>query len=364
MMQGLQSWFGVQFSHGWALWALVLILLPFAWRRSHKNAATLFAPASLASALPKSIRQRLLFLPPLLQVLGLGATVLALAGPLQWQRLPDRAEGIDILLCLDRSSSMAATDMDATAAVPKEPGLPDSPRAPGLSDAPRAPGQAETEALNRLAVAKAAASDFLVQRPDDRIGLIVFARYPDLLSPLTLHHDALLEIMSQVEMVERDGPEDVTGIGTAVATAGQILRTSTTKSKVIILLTDGEENVATAESAQQLGPVQAAQLCLAWGIRVYTIAVGVQVSPAGAQASPVGSKPVQQLASLTGGQFFQASDANAVQEVYRFINLLEKTQLQEPRFQAVERSQIFILVGLLLMLLAQLLSRTVFKVKP
>jgi Ca-activated chloride channel homolog len=347
-MYTLQSWLGVQLLHGWALWGLILILLPFLWRRAHKNAATLFAPTSLASALPRSVRQRLLFLPPLLQVLGLGATVLALAGPVQWQRLPDQAEGIDILLCLDRSSSMAATDMDTASTAPDA----------AAATAPLAvPNLAETEALDRLAVAKAAAADFLAQRSDDRIGLIVFARYPDLLSPLTLHHDALLETLSLVELVERDGPEDVTGIGTAVATAGQILRASTAKSKVIILLTDGEENVATAESAQQLGPIQAAQLCQAWGIRVYTISVG-------GQAISASSNPVEQLASLTGGQFFQANDADAVQEVYRFINLLEKTQLQEPQYRAVDRSQFFILLGLALMVLAELLSGTVFEVKP
>ena len=110
--------------------------------------------------------------------------------------------------------------------------------------------------------------------PDDRIGLVCFARYPDLKCPLTLDHRALGEILDEVTTVESDGPEDATGIGTAVARAAQVLQRGIGESRVVILLTDGEENVATTRTPDEIAPLYAAQLCVELGVKVYAIAAG------------------------------------------------------------------------------------------
>src|SRR5262249_8723088 len=151
------------------------------------------------------------------------------ARPVERTQIPHQHPGIDILLCLDLSSSMAATDLD--------------------------PQQ------DRLQVAKAAARRFVDARASDRIGLLCFARYPDLRCPLTLDHAALQQVVERVAMMPNDSPEDATGIGTALCRAAAVLRASQARAKVVILLTDGEENVATVQTPDEIAPLHAAQLC-------------------------------------------------------------------------------------------------------
>lgn len=313
--------------------ALVLgLLLPLALllRRRRGPGAIRFAPgAFLEPALPVSWRARLLWLPRALQVLGLAAAIVALARPVRRDPLPPRIEGIEILLCLDTSSSMAATDLDAK--------------------------------LTRLDAAKAAAAAFVAARPADRLGLITFARYPDLRCPSTLDHAALRSILDAVALVERDGPEDATGIGTAVALAAQTLRKREGRSRIVILLTDGEENVATAQTPEEIAPAHAAQLCREAGVRVYAIAAGAE---GGAAAPAPDTGQVRRLAERTGGRFFEARDARALAGVYAGIDRLEKTVLPEPRFRIEEGFLPFLLAALFLLAVSQLLERTVLEVLP
>src|SRR6185295_2846875 len=135
--------------------------------------------------------------------------------------LPQLHRGIDILLCLDVSSSMT-TPMARIGSMT---------------------GPSRPASDSRLEVARDAAARFIRGRPDDRIGLLSFARYCDLIGPPTLDHAALLERLADVRAVEADGPEDATAIGAAVARAAQALRSSPSQSKLVIVLTDGEENV-------------------------------------------------------------------------------------------------------------------------
>jgi len=307
-------------------WLLLLALLvPFAlWRRRRRVRAVPFAPAPLLPV-ARSWRVRLLPLPRVLQALALLLLIFALARPTRREPLPLRAEGIDILLCLDTSSSMTARDMDRQ--------------------------------RTRLEVAKAAAAEFVRGRPEDRIGLLSFARYPDVRCPLTLDHDALLGILDGVTTVSSDGPEDATGLGTAVARAAQVLQGDDRRERVVILLTDGDENVAVQGAAGEIAPSHAAQLCAALGARVYAISVGVR-------GPRVDTGALKSMATRTGGEFHEARDAGAVTAVYRQIDALEKTGIEKPRYVIEDRFLPFLLFGILLMLAARALDATVLQVFP
>lgn len=311
-------------------WLLVTgLLVPVALWRRRRPAAVPFAPGSLLAPapphLPKSWRVRLLPLPRALQALALLLAVVALARPARREMLPLRTEGIDILLCLDTSSSMKANDMD--------------------------------QRRTRLEVAKAAAAEFIRGRPEDRIGLISFARYPDVRCPLTLDHEALGGILAGVTTVEGDGPEDATGIGTAVARAAQVLQADERRERVVILLTDGDENVATAGAPGEIAPSHAAQLCAALGARVYAVAVG-------ARGPKLDTGPLERMSRKTGGEFHEARDASAMGAVYRQIDMLEKAGFDKPRYVIEDRFLPFLIAAITLLLLGRLLESTVLGVFP
>lgn len=313
---------------------LLALLLPVALRiraRRGRPTAT-FAPAPFLDDLPGTWRTGLRRLPGVLVTAGLLLAIFALARPVELVAVPNDREGIDILLCLDTSSSMAANDLDPS--------------------------------RTRLDVAKSAAARFVGGRPDDRIGLVAFARYPDLRSPPTRDHDALLRMLDGVERVEADGPEDATAIGTALARAAQALRDQATASRVVILLTDGEENVATADRPDEIAPVHAAQLCADEGIRVYTIAAGLgRRTPAGEWVA-LDTSQVEDVARRTGGGFFTARDADAVAGVYRSIDEMETARLPEPELVERDRFGPFLLAALALLLAGRLLGAGPLSVRP
>lgn len=309
--------------HPWLL--LLALLVPLAAaRRPRRLAAAPFPPAPLLPA-SRSWRVRLLPVPRALEALALLLAIVALARPASREMLPLRTEGIDILLCLDTSSSMTARDMDRQ--------------------------------RTRLDVAKAAAAEFVRGRPDDRIGLVSFARYPDVRCPLTLDHEALLGILDGVTTVASDGPEDATGLGTAVARAAQVLQGDDRRERVVILLTDGDENVAVEGAEGEIAPSHAAQLCAALGARVYAVSVGVR-------GPRVDTGALQRMAARTGGEFHEARDAGAMAAVYREIDALEKTGVERPRYVVEDRFLPFLLLGILLMLLARGLDATALRVSP
>jgi len=323
---------GLSLAHPWLLLLALLVPVAVAWRRRRATPAVLFAPGALAEGLPRTWRTRLAFLPRALGVLGLALAVVALARPIRRVPVPVATEGIDILLCLDTSSSMRANDLAAE--------------------------------RTRLDVAKDAAAQFIAGRPDDRIGLVCFARYPDLRIPPTLDHRALQRALADVALVANEGPEDATGIGTAVARAVQALRRGESKSKVVILLTDGEENVATKDKPGEIAPVHAGQLASDLGVRVYAIAAGLGSRDRAGAWVEIDTRQIRRLAEGTGGRFYEARDAGALADVYTRINELERVAFTEPHYRVEERFQPFLAASLALLLAGFLLRATVLEVLP
>ncbi|MAG54992.1 MAG: aerotolerance regulator BatA [Planctomycetes bacterium] len=336
----LESTIGLVLLDPWLLLLGAGVLVSEIVHRRRGAPAVRFAPATFLAAATeidrgtsatRSWRVRAAGLPRLLRVAGLLLLVIALARPAERVRRPSTTAGIDILLCLDVSSSMAARDLDPQ--------------------------------RQRLEVAKAAAQDFIAGRPEDRIGLVCFARYPDLRCPLTLDHVALRDFLDQVGMVERDGLEDATGIGTAVARAAQVLGESAARSKVVILLTDGEENVATARNYDEIAPVHAGQLAKDLGVRVYSIAAGIGTRAPGG-VGRIDTVQIERVAEKTGGRFYAAKDAGAVRDVYAAISGLEKVVFEEARYEIAERFLGFLIASLILLGLGRGLESTALEVLP
>ncbi|MEQ8763719.1 MAG: VWA domain-containing protein [Planctomycetota bacterium] len=342
MISALESWLGVSLQAPWLL--LLWLLIPLAglvrWRLG--RSAVFFAPTAVlgrnppllreTTPFPISMRVRSRVIPIFLQMIAAALGVVALARPVERAPLPLRIEGIDIVLCLDVSSSMKANDLD-----PKR---------------------------TRLDVVKEAAARFIEDRPQDQIGLVAFARYPDLLCPPTLDHAALSRILADLEVVESDTAEDATGIGTAITRAETVLQSSDARSKVVILLTDGEENVASADRPEEIAPIHAAQLGEQLGIRVYTIAAGKGRPSAGGEWIPLDTEQVRTVAERTGGRFFEAKDASDVTAVYGDIDALEKVQLEAPRYRLEDRFLPWLLAAIGLWLFGWLLRQTFWRALP
>lgn len=338
MNSWLESWTGLVLASPWALLALPLVLL--AALLGDRLPAVRFAPAGFlrrgadgrTRPLPHSLRQRCAPLPRALRTAGLGALVVALSWPQERVPLPLQREGLDVLLCIDVSSSMVADDLE--------------------------------RGRTRLDVTKRAAREFVAQRADDRIGLVTFARYPDLVCPPTTDHDSLRAMLDAIEPVVADGDEDATGIGMAVARCATALRASTASSKVVVLLTDGEENVALGDQPQEIPPLKAARLCAELGVRVYAIAAGIGKQMPGGQWVDLDTRPLEQLAARTGGASFTARDASAVTRVYTTIGELERSAFAAPRYEYADRYLGFLVAGLLLWALGRLAATTVFGSLP
>lgn len=313
------------------LWLLPLPLLAALVGSRRRLQGVTFAPGALGRV-PRSWRARLVPLPLVLQVLGLLFFGIALARPATREPLPIQSEGVDILLCLDVSSSMNETDMDGR--------------------------------KTRLEVAREAGAAFVRERPGDRIGLITFARYPDLRCPPTTDHEALLEVLDGTQTVSPDSPEDATGIGGAVARAAAVLADSPSPSRVVILLTDGEENVALRGRTDEIPPAHAAQLCERLGVRVYAIAAGRLRRDVKGKEVPIDTKPVERLARRTGGTFHVARSAGDVVAVYEQIDRLETAPIEAPRYVFGERHRLYLALGILLLALGFLLSAFGLAVSP
>jgi len=266
----------------------------------------------------RSLRQRFAFLPGVLEELAIVLAVLCLARPLRGNvELDVVFEGVDIVLAVDRSGSMRFDDLE--------------------------PGK------NRLEVAKEVVGDFAERRMTDREGasdnvaLLSFARYPRLLCPFTLDVGALRGFLEEVELAERR-EEDGTGIGIALAKAVSTLRTSDAKSKLCVLLTDGENNIHDIE------PLASAELAAEEGIRVYTIYAaryvykqdpfrGIVKDP-----EPPDTRELRRIAELTGGRFYEARDRAALEGIYAEIEGLERTARRERRYEETYDLYLFLLV--------------------
>ena len=324
------------FVHPSFLWALLLIpLLTAAYiLLLQKRHATLVLSAfyRLKSG---GIRTHIRHLPFALEMLALAALIIALARPQNtnsWQK--DNVEGIDIMLAIDASGSMMAMDLQP----------------------------------NRFVAAVEVAQKFIGNRPNDNIGLVMFAGESFTQCPLTTDHAVLLNLFKDIQsgMIE-----DGTAIGVGLANAVSRIKDSQAKSKVIILLTDGSNNRG------EIAPVTAAEIARTFGIRVYTIGVGTQGEapypfrlPGGTiqmQMVPVDidEPTLQQIASITGGQYFRATNNSSLKSIYAEIDKMEKTKISVREFSKKQEEYTRIaLVVLGLLLIEWLLRITILKRIP
>lgn len=307
-----------------APWALLLLLvLPaWAWWARRRRGALRHPRVDVVSQLAGAPARWTARVPYLLRAAALTALVLAVARPRTGTKVVEvESEGITIILAVDISSSMLALDM-----------------------APR----------DRIEAAKATVAEFVRARPHDRLGVVAFAGEALTQVPVTVDHEVVLRAVENLRVGQL---EDGTAIGTAIATAANRLRRGAGESKVIVLLTDGENNRG------EIDPLTAAQAAAAYGVKIYTIGVGRGgVAPVPVARGPFGleyaNMPVRidetllrRVADATGGQYFRATNAEALSEIYRRIDRLERTPLRVRRsvqYADHGRVWLFVAAGLLL----------------
>jgi len=273
-------------------------------------------------------------LPFVLRVLSLIFFIIALARPqTKTDELQAEGDGVDIVMCIDVSGSMTAQDFTP----------------------------------NRMEAAKKVAGDFLEKRVTDRIGVVIFSGESFTLCPLTTDKPVL---RSSIENIRNGLLEDGTSIGDGLATSVDRLRNSKSKSKVVILLTDGENNGGL------IGPANAKEIAKAFGIKVYTIGVGTDgyapfpvKTPMGVvmqqQKVTIDEKLLTEIANETGGKYFRAKDNEGLENIYAAIDGLEKSKVTLTTFtRYTEKYFPFVMIALVLLLLEMILRFTVLKRFP
>ena len=309
---------------------LLLLLLPivgwYIYELRKSDASVQVSDTRVLAAQPKSIRIWLLHVPFVLRIAVITLISIALARPQLTNKWSSQStEGIDIMMALDISGTMLAEDLRP----------------------------------NRLEAAKKVASDFVIARPNDQIGLVVFAGESFTQCPLTTDHAVLVNLFKSVEygMVE-----DGTAIGLGLANAVNRMKDSETKSKVIILLTDGSNNRG------DIDPQTAAEIAKTYGIRVYTIGVGSYGQARVPVQTPIGKQYItmdnefdettlRSIAETTCGQYFRAKDNTSLKAIYDQIDQMEKTKLRVREFSKHTENFMPFLYAALICLLLELIIR-------
>ena len=322
---------------------LLLLLVPyilwyFLYRK--KNEPTMrMSDTKIYQYAPKSLRVKLIHLPMLLRCVCFVLIVCAMARPQTHNSWDNKTvEGIDIMLAMDVSTSMLAEDLKP----------------------------------NRIEAAKDVAHEFISGRPNDNIGLTIFAGEAFTQCPMTTDHGSLLRLLQDTrpDIAARNLIQDGTAVGMGLANAVSRLKDSKAKSKVVILLTDGSNNMG------DISPMTAAEIAKSFGIRVYTIGVGTnKVAPypmpvaGGVQyvniPVEIDEKTLTQIAGATDGNYFRATSNSKLKEVYKEIDKLEKTKLNVKEFSKREEAFApFALIAFLCILLELILRNTVLKKIP
>ncbi len=325
-------------------WLLLLLLLPLAaWLKGRRgpSAAFVYSSTALVREVMRSTRSRAGRLLAALRWLALAAGIVALAGP----RLPEggaqlTASGIDIVISLDLSDSMAAEDFER-----------------------------DDQPVDRLTIAKEVLAEFIKSRPSDRIGLIVFSGAAYIAAAPTLDHDYLLANVRRftIDTV----PEEGTAIGSGLSAAVNRLRDLKSKSKIVILMTDGQNN------SGKIPPLAAAEAAQSLSVKVYAIGVGARGTAKLPRKDPFGRKVyvpmnvdiddemLTKLATRTGGKYYRATSADTLRQVYAEIDQMEKTTTQAKLHQRYrELFPWFTGAALALLLLELLLAHTVWRKLP
>ncbi len=326
---------------------LLLLLVPLAVVAWHflfvvKREATFKVAFSAEDYTPPTTwRRRLVHAPFYLKILSMVALILALARPqTNFAINEEEVEGIDIMLSLDISVSMLAPDFEP----------------------------------NRMEAAKQVAQEFISQRPNDNIGLTLFGGEAFTKCPLTTDHATLLGMFPDVgcHLQQQGIISQGTAIGMGIANATAHLEQSSTKTKIIILLTDGENNTG------EISPMTAAQMAKELGIRIYTIAIGsdaateqsIATLPNGEEYKAMlppqaNDNTLETIAETTGGIAYRADDLKALRNIYEEIDKLEKSKLSlQQRQHKFEAYQPFALAAFLLLILALALQYTIFRKLP
>ena len=329
------------FKDPWVL--LLLLVLPLAAllaRLRKTESAFIFSSEDLLKDIKPTFRQRLRRLPLLLRMLVLGLAIIALARPQSMlEGTKTTSEGVDIVLALDTSTSMLAEDFRI------------GPRR-----------------VNRFEIVRQVVKEFIQKRKDDRIGMVAFAARAYTVCPLATDYAWINENLDRVNV---GMIEDATAIGSAIASSSNRLRTSKTKSKVIILLTDGVSNAGT------ISPLVAAEAARALGIKVYAIGIGTK----GLVPYPfkdaygrtvyhnipidMDENMLKKIAALTGGRYYHATDTETLRKIYDDINRLEKSVIEHLGYREYSELFLFFLIpAIIILILEILLSNTVFMKVP
>jgi Ca-activated chloride channel homolog len=328
----------IEFTYVWVLGLLFLVpVLIFEYaRRVKRSQASMLITTTHFIEQTKSIKTSLVHVPFIIRCFALVCLIVAMAMPrLKYTEEQTEGEGIDIILCFDISGSMTEQDFQP----------------------------------NRIEAAKAVAEQFVQQRPGDRIGIVIFSSVSFMLCPITSDHNTVLTQIRNIQSgyLEEEG----TAIGSGLATSVDHLRDSKSKSKVVILLTDG------VDVGGSVPPDLARQMAQKYNVRVYTIGIGSEKEVDQVVQSPLGGEVMQKrklefnegllkdLAYSTGGQYFHATDNDALKKIYTSINQLEKTKIKITTYNRYTNEFLpWLLTGIGLLLLEIILRYTVFRKFP
>jgi Ca-activated chloride channel family protein len=333
----LYDWFSnIHFAKPWffALFAGLPLLIFFYLRPPFRTEGGMLVSGIKAFGNGRSWKTILRHILFIFRILAISCIIIAMARPQTGsEQQITSGEGIDIVFCIDISGSMLAQDFTP----------------------------------NRMEAAKQVASEFIDRRPTDRMGLVIFAGESFTMCPLTTDHAVL---KSQLYNVQSGLLEDGTAIGSGLATGVERLRTSVSKSKVIILLTDGEDN------GGRLDPNTAKEIAKSFGVRVYTVGVGTEgYAPVPVQTASgvimqrekvsIDEKLLTQIANETGGKYFRATDNQSLDSIYKEIDQLEKSKYEVTTFtHFTEKFLPFVLTAILLLMLEWILRFTLFRKFP
>lgn len=314
----------VTFAYPWMFYFLAVIPLMILWywfMGRKKETSITYSSLKIFEGMPVSWKTRLRHVPVALRCLAIALLIIALARPQSFSSGQNvTTEGIDIVMALDISGSMISEDLKP----------------------------------NRVEAAKNVVEKFIEDRPNDRIGLVVFARVAFTQCPITIDHTVLINLLKKI------GPgmvPDGTAIGNGIADAVGRLKDSKARSRVIILLTDGENN------AGEIDPLTAADIAKTYGIRVYTIGAGTEgeapypvQTPFGIRYQMIPSEIdeglLKNIAEITGGMYFRATDNSALKNIYNKIDRLEKSKIEVTSYHnAAELFSDWLNAGLILILL-------------
>lgn len=330
----MKLWNNLEFTHPQFLWLLLIIPLLILWYFLMRKKDTATLTLSSTSSFKPSILSRLKPLLNLLRLLAISALIIALARPrdVSVSTKINTNKGIDIVMAIDVSASMLAKDLKP----------------------------------NRLEALKTVATNFVNKRPNDRIGIVVYAGESFTQTPITSDKRIVKNTIRQIQWGQMDGG---TAIGMGLGSAVNRLKESKAKSKVIILLSDGVNNSGFVD------PKTATELAKELGIKVYTIGIGTNGTAPFPVAKDMSGKLIFQDAPVeideellkfigqeTGGKYFRATSTSKLSAIYNEINKLEKTEIEEYKYYNYDEKyrSLVILAGLLLLLEA-LLKVTIFR---